>query len=172
LLLLFQAYCKLIGQVNTIKNEAEVINMSEELAQLENILKEAESASENEEIDLSKAAQTTIETAIHSLIETLKNKEFISAVAQVKAFRSLWPSDIFGSCEDDPVQTLLHIYFHHQTLGQTGSFAVIGSDLDMSEANYKLMELNLEIRESLRMVQSHQLLAQAKPIGNLVSTGF
>ncbi|XP_024896017.1 protein furry homolog-like isoform X5 [Pteropus alecto] len=172
LLLLFQAYCKLINQVNTIKNEAEVINMSEELAQLESILKEAEAASENEEIDISKAAQTTIETAIHSLIETLKNKEFISAVGQVKAFRSLWPHDIFGSCEDDPVQTLLHIYFHHQTLGQTGSFAVIGFDLDMSEANYKLMELNLEIRESLRMVQSYQLLAQAKPIGNLVSTGF
>lgn len=146
--------------------------MSEELAQLESILKEAESASENEEIDISKASQTTIETAIHSLIETLKNKEFISAVAQVKAFRSLWPNDIFGSCEDDPVQTLLHIYFHHQTLGQTGSFAVIGSDLDMSEANYKLMELNLEIRESLRMVQSYQLLAQGKPIGSLVSTGF
>lgn len=172
LLLLFQAYCKLINQVNTIKNEAEVINMSEELAQLENILKEAESASENEEIDISKAAQTTIETAIHSLIETLRNKEFISAVAQVKAFRSLWPNDIFGSCEDDPVQTLLHIYFHHQTLGQTGSFAVIGSDLDMSEANHKLMELNLEIRESLRMVQSYQLLAQANPVGTLVSTGF
>ncbi|KAM9678407.1 protein furry homolog-like isoform 3-T16 [Trichechus inunguis] len=172
LLLLFQAYCKLINQVNAIKNEAEVINMSEELAQLESILKEAESASETEEIDISTAAQTTIETAIHSLIETLKNKEFISAVAQVKAFRSLWPSDIFGSCEDDPVQTLLHIYFHHQTLGQTGSFAVIGSNQDMSEANYKLMELNLEIRESLRTVQSYQLLAQAKPIGNLVSTGF
>ncbi|XP_012495351.1 PREDICTED: protein furry homolog-like [Propithecus coquereli] len=172
LLLLFQAYCKLINQVNTIKNEPEVINMSEELAQLESILKEAESASENEEIDISKAAQTTIETAIHSLIETLKNKEFISAVAQVKAFRALWPSDIFGSYEDDPVQTLLHIYFHHQTLGQTGSFAIVGSNLDMSEANYKLMELNLEIRESLRMVQSYQLLAQAKPIGNMVSTGF
>ncbi|XP_070314130.1 protein furry homolog-like isoform X4 [Odocoileus virginianus] len=172
LLLLFQAYCKLINQVNTIKNEAEVFNMSAELAQLESILKEAESASENEEIDISQAAQTTIETAIHSLIETLKNKEFVSAVAQVKAFRSLWPNDIFGSCEDAPVQTLLHIYFHHQTLGQTGSFAVIGSDLDMSEANYKLMELNLEIRESLRTVQSYHLLAQAKPIGNLVSTGF
>lgn len=172
LLLLFQAYCKLINQVSTIKNEAEVINMSEELAQLESILKEAESASENEEIDVSKAVQYTIETAILSLIETLKNKEFISAAIQLKTFRSLWPNDIFGSCEDDPVQTLLHIYFHHQTLGQTGSFAVIGSDLDMSKANYKLMELNLEIRESLRVVQSYQLLAQAKPIGNLVSTGF
>nr|AAH43713.1 Fryl protein [Mus musculus] len=172
LLLLFQAYCKLINQVNTIKNEAEVINMSEELAQLEGILKEAEAASENEEIDISKAAQTTIETAIHSLIETLKNKEFVSAVAQVKAFRTLWPNDIFGSCDDDPVQTLLHIYFHHQTLGQTGSFAVISSNLDMSEANCKLMELNLEIRESLRTVQSYPLLAQTKPVGNMTSTGF
>lgn len=70
------------------------------------------------------------------------------------------------------MQTLLHIYFHHQTLGQTGSFAVIGSNLDMSEANYKLMELNLEIRESLRMVQSHPLLAQATAVGNMASTGF
>lgn len=61
--------------------------MSEELTQLEGILKAAEAASENEEPDISKAAQTTIETAIHSLIETLKNKEFVSAVAQVKAFR-------------------------------------------------------------------------------------
>lgn len=88
-------------------------------------------------------------------------------------FRSLWPNDIFGGCEDDPVQTLLHIYFHHQTLGQTGSFAIIGSNLDLSEANYKLMELNLEIRESVRVVQSYQLLAQAKAHrGRMASTGF
>ncbi|XP_074132974.1 protein furry homolog-like isoform X6 [Sminthopsis crassicaudata] len=173
LLLLFQAYCKLISQVDTIKNEAEVINMSEELAQLESFLQEAEAASENiGESDVSEAAQATIETAIHSLIETLRNKDFMAAVAQVKTFRCLWPNDIFGSCEDDPVQTLLHIYFRHQTLGQTGSFAVIGSNQDMSEASLKLMELNLEIRESLRMVQSYQLLTKAKPIRNLVSTGF
>ncbi|XP_042697806.2 protein furry homolog-like isoform X3 [Chrysemys picta bellii] len=174
LLLLFQAYCKLISKVDTIKKEAEVINMSEELALLESCLKEAESASESgiEEIEISEASQASTETAIHSLIETLRSKEFISAVAQVKAFRSIWPNDIFGSSEDDPVQTLLHIYFRHQTLGQTGSFAVVGSNQDMSEASSKLMELNLEIRESLRMVQSYQLLAKAKPVGNMVSTGF
>lgn len=66
----------------------------------------------------------------------------------------------------------MHIYFRHQTLGQTGSFAVIGSNQDMSEANSKLMELNLEIRESLRMVQSYQLLAKAKLMGSMASTGF
>ncbi|NXO54690.1 FRYL protein, partial [Aramus guarauna] len=174
LLLLFQAYCKLISQVKTIKKEAEVINMSEELAALESCLKEAEAASDSgiEEIEIAEASQASTETAIHSLIETLRNKEFVSAVAQVKAFRSIWPHDIFGSSEDDPVQTLLHIYFRHQTLGQTGSFAVVGSNQDMSEASSKLMELNLEIRESLRMVQSYQLLGRIKPGINLVSTGF
>ncbi|NXN93772.1 FRYL protein, partial [Rhinopomastus cyanomelas] len=174
LLLLFQAYCKLISQVKTIKKEAEVINMSEELALLESCLKEAEAASDSgiEEIEIAEASQASTETAIHSLIETLRNKEFVSAVAQVKAFRSIWPHDIFGSSEDDPVQTLLHIYFRHQTLGQTGSFAVVGSNQDMSEASSKLMELNLEIRESLRVVQSYQLLGKIKPGISLVSTGF
>lgn len=86
--------------------------------------------------------------------------------------RSIWPHDIFGSSEDDPIQTLLHIYFRHQTLGQTGSFAVVGSNQDMSEASSKLMELNLEIRESLRMVQSYHLLGKIKPGVSLVSTGF
>ncbi|KAM9295954.1 protein furry homolog-like isoform 1-T1 [Morus bassanus] len=174
LLLLFQAYCKLISQVKTIKKEAEVINMSEELAVLESCLKEAEAASDSgiEEIEIAEASQASTETAIHSLIETLRNKEFVSAVAQVKAFRSIWPHDIFGSSEDDPVQTLLHIYFRHQTLGQTGSFAVVGSNQDMSEASSKLMELNLEIRESLRVVQSYRLLGRIKPGINLVSTGF
>ncbi|NWI09674.1 FRYL protein, partial [Crypturellus soui] len=174
LLLLFQAYCKLISQVNTIRKEAEVINMSEELAVLENCLKEAESASDSgiEEIEIAEASQASTETAIHSLIETLRSKEFVSAVAQVKAFRSIWPNDIFGSSEDDPIQTLLHIYFRHQTLGQTGSFAIVGSNQDMSEVSSKLMELNLEIRESLRMVQSYQLLGKIKPGVNLVSTGF
>ncbi|XP_010188062.1 PREDICTED: protein furry homolog-like [Mesitornis unicolor] len=174
LLLLFQAYCKLISQVKTIKKEAEVINMSEELALLESCLKEAEAASDSgiEETEIAEASQTSTETAIHSLIETLRNREFVSAVAQVKAFRSIWPHDIFGSSEDDPVQTLLHIYFRHQTLGETGSFAVVGSNQDMSEASSKLMELNLEIRESLRMVQSYQLLGKIKPGLNLVSTGF
>ncbi|NWH70473.1 FRYL protein, partial [Piaya cayana] len=174
LLLLFQAYCKLISQVKTIKKEAEVINMSEELAVLESCLKEAEAASDSgiEETEIAEASQASTETAIHSLIETLRNKAFVSAVAQVKAFRSIWPHDIFGSSEDDPVQTLLHIYFRHQTLGQTGSFAVVGSNQDMSEASSKLMELNLEIRESLRMVQSYQLLGRNKPGISLVSTGF
>uniref|UniRef100_A0A670IXZ3 FRY like transcription coactivator n=1 Tax=Podarcis muralis TaxID=64176 RepID=A0A670IXZ3_PODMU len=156
LLLLFQAYCKLISQVDVVKKGAEVINMSEELAQLEAFLKEAESASDSgiEEMEIPEASQANTETAIHSLIETLRNKEFMSAIV------CIWPNDIFGSSEDDPVQTLLQIYFRHQTLGQTGSFAVVGSKQDMSEASSKLMELNLEIRESLRMVQSYQLLAK------------
>ncbi|XP_039769737.1 protein furry homolog-like isoform X3 [Ornithorhynchus anatinus] len=162
LLLLFQAYCKLTGQVDAIRNEAEVINMSEELAQLESCLKAAELASRNGE-GPEVPAEVSMETAIHALLESLRNHDFGAAVAQVKAFRSLWPNDLFGSSEDDPVQTLLHIYFRHQTLGQTGSLAVLGSNLDMSEASSKLMELNLDLRNCLRTAQACRLLASARP---------
>ncbi|MGH0127198.1 UNVERIFIED_CONTAM: hypothetical protein FKN15_051315 [Acipenser sinensis] len=175
LLLLFQAYCKLISRVDAVKREAEVINMSEELAQLESSLKEAEATADkmDEEIAIPEAAQASSETAIHSLIETLRNKEFVAALAQVKTFRAMWPNDIFGNTNDDAVQTLLHIYFRHQTLGQTGSFAIVCSNQDLSEASSKLMELNMEIRESLRMMQSYQPLAQAKLLNtSSVSTGF
>ncbi|XP_073464568.1 protein furry homolog-like isoform X2 [Aquarana catesbeiana] len=172
LLLLFQAYCKLINQVDTIKKETEVINMSEELCQLEACLKEAEASTDIgiEDCDFSDFYQASAEAAVHSLIEALRGKEFVSAIAQVKAFRTIWPNDIFGGPEDNPIQTLLHIYFRHQTLGQTGSFAIVGSKQDMSKASSKLMELNVEIRMSLRMVQSYQLLSKAKPITGTVST--
>ncbi|XP_041080611.1 protein furry homolog-like [Polyodon spathula] len=172
LLLLFQAYCKLISRVDTVKREAEVINMSEELAQLESSLKEAEATAEQSDEEMT-IPEASTETAIHSLIETLRNKEFVAALAQVKTFRAMWPNDIFGNTNDDAVQTLLHIYFRHQTLGQTGSFAIVCSNKDLSEAGSKLMELNMEIRESLRMVQSYQPLAQAKlPDIPGVSPGF
>ncbi|XP_069780798.1 protein furry homolog-like [Narcine bancroftii] len=168
LLLLYQAYCKLIHQVDMVKQEAEVINMSEELALLEASLKEAEGFSD--EVEVPETLQACTEAAIQSLIESLRKKEFPSALAQVKAFRSVWPNDIFGNGEDDPVQTLLHIYFRHQTLGQTGSFAVVGSNQDLSKVCSKLMELNLQIRESLRTVQSYQLVA--KLTAAIQSTGF
>ncbi|PIO34701.1 hypothetical protein AB205_0060800 [Aquarana catesbeiana] len=91
LLLLFQAYCKLINQVDTIKKETEVINMSEELCQLEACLKEAEASTDIgiEDCDFSDFYQASAEAAVHSLIEALRGKEFVSAIAQVKAFR-IW----------------------------------------------------------------------------------
>ncbi|XP_026878436.2 protein furry homolog-like isoform X2 [Electrophorus electricus] len=155
LLLLFQAYCKLINRVDTIKREAEVTNMSEELAILESCLKEAELVSDGQEgMGVSEAVQSSTETAIHSLIESLRARDFTSALAQVKAFRCLWPSDIFGSETDDAVHTLLHIYFRHQTLGQTGCLAVVGPSRDLSQASARLMELNLQIREALHRAQA------------------
>ncbi|XP_051581277.1 protein furry homolog-like isoform X2 [Myxocyprinus asiaticus] len=157
ILLLFQAYCKLISRVDTIKREAEVTNMSEELAILESCLKEAESGDDGQEgvVDF-EVDQSSTETAIHSLIESLRVRDFRTAIAQVKAFRCLWPNDIFGSEKDDAVQTLLHIYFRHQSLGQTGCLAVVGPSRDLSQASTRLMELNLQIREALCQAQTHQ----------------
>uniref|UniRef100_A0A672ZDI0 Furry homolog, like n=1 Tax=Sphaeramia orbicularis TaxID=375764 RepID=A0A672ZDI0_9TELE len=157
LLLLFQAYCKLISRVDTIKREAEVTNMSEELTILESCLKEAETGNDGQEdVCMSDTAQTNTEAAIQSLIETLRARDFSSALIQVKIFRSLWPNDIFGNETDNAVQTLLHIYFRHQTLGQTGCLAVVGPSRDLSQASTRLMELNLQIREALSQAQTCQ----------------
>ncbi|XP_056895276.1 protein furry homolog-like isoform X4 [Takifugu flavidus] len=167
LLLLFQAYCKLIGKVDTIKRQAQVTNMSEELTILESCLKEAETGLDcQEDVCMPDAAQTNTETAIQSLVETLRGRDFSSAITQVKVFRSLWPNDIFGSEKDDAVQTLLHIYFRHQTLGQTGCVAVVGPSRDLSQASSRLMELNLQIREALSQAQAGQ------PRDTVVSTGL
>ncbi|KAM8874082.1 LOW QUALITY PROTEIN: protein furry homolog-like [Spinachia spinachia] len=155
LLLLFQAYCKLISRVDSMKAEAEVTNMSEELTILESCLKDAETGSDGQEdVCMTESPQTNTEAAIQSLIETLRARDFGSALSQIKAFRSLWPSDIFGSEADDAVQTLLHIYFRHQTLGQTGCLAVVGPSRDLSPASARLTELNLQIREALGRVST------------------
>ncbi|XP_061593948.1 protein furry homolog-like isoform X5 [Cololabis saira] len=167
LLLLFQAYCKLISRVDTIKREAEVTNMSEELGILESCLNEADTGNDGQEdVCMSDNAQTNTETAIQSLIETLRARDFRSALTQVKIFRSLWPNDIFGNETDNAVQTLLHIYFRHQTLGQTGCLAVVGPSRDLTQASTRLMELNLQIREALSRAQAGQ------PHTTMLSTGL
>uniref|UniRef100_A0A8C2CMS3 Furry homolog, like n=1 Tax=Cyprinus carpio TaxID=7962 RepID=A0A8C2CMS3_CYPCA len=118
LLLLFQAYCKLISRVDTIKREAEVCFY------------------------------------LFLYLFTSINPPSVS-LTSLPSLRCLWPNDIFGSERDDAVQTLLHIYFRHQTLGQTGCLAVVGPSRDLSQASTRLMELNLQIREALCQTQMH-----------------
>lgn len=67
---------------------SKVTNMSEELTILESCLKEAETGNDGQEdVCMSDNAQTNTETAIQSLIETLRARDFISAITQVKVFR-------------------------------------------------------------------------------------
>lgn len=77
--------------------------------------------------------------------------------------RKMWPTDIFGSRSEDEVQTLLNIYFRHQTLGQTGTFALVGSKQDLTEICVKLMELNGEIRDMIRRAQGYRAITTFLP---------
>lgn len=96
-----------------------------------------------------------------------RNKFLLYSLLQPSSTsRSLWPNDIFGNETDNAVQTLLHIYFRHQTLGQTGCLAVVGPSRDLSQASTRLMELNLQIREALSQAQVYQ------PQTTIVSTGL
>lgn len=62
--------------------------MSDELTILESCLKEAETGNDGQEdVCMSDNAQTNTETAIQSLIETLRARDFSSALTQVIIFR-------------------------------------------------------------------------------------
>uniref|UniRef100_A0A8C1XEW7 Furry homolog a (Drosophila) n=1 Tax=Cyprinus carpio TaxID=7962 RepID=A0A8C1XEW7_CYPCA len=61
------------------------------------------------------------------------------------------------------IQTLLNIYFRHQTLGQTGTFALVGSKQDLSEICNRLTELNCEIRDMIRRAQGYRAITAFLP---------
>lgn len=86
--------------------------------------------------------------------------------------RILWPNDIFGSSSDDEVQTLLNIYFRHQTLGQTGTYALVGSNQSLTEICTKLMELNIEIRDMIRRAQSYRVINTFLPDSSVSGTSL
>uniref|UniRef100_A0A8C7U683 Furry homolog a (Drosophila) n=1 Tax=Oncorhynchus mykiss TaxID=8022 RepID=A0A8C7U683_ONCMY len=89
---------------------------------------------------------------------------FISSVPEVRLLGvRVWPSDIFGSSSEDETQTLLNIYFRYQTLGQMGTFALVGSKQDLSEICVKLMELNGEIRDMIRRAQGYRAITTFLP---------
>uniref|UniRef100_A0A669EJ86 Furry homolog, like n=1 Tax=Oreochromis niloticus TaxID=8128 RepID=A0A669EJ86_ORENI len=138
LLLLFQAYCKLIMHLFTD------LNMFSE-----------------EPTNKPKHLRKTFYPAAKNVFCTVPFSSHLFFIS-----RSLWPNDIFGNETDDAVQTLLHIYFRHQTLGQTGCLAVVGPSRDLSQASSRLMELNLQIREALSQAQTCQTHT------NIVSTGL
>ncbi|ELK18720.1 Protein furry like protein [Pteropus alecto] len=190
LLLLFQSYCKLIGQVHEVSSMPEVrpsaqrskhillqlLNMSRELSDLKRNLKEATAAIAADALYVEGAwpepTFASTEAAIQSMLECLKSNELGRALRQIRECRSLWPNDIFGSSSDDEVQTLLNIYFRHQTLGQTGTYALVGSNQSLTEICTRLMELNVEIRDMVRRARSYRVLTAFLPDSSVSGTSL
>ncbi|KAJ8412470.1 hypothetical protein AAFF_G00128060 [Aldrovandia affinis] len=172
LLLLFQSYCKLIGQVHAISSIPELLNMSRELNDLKTSLRLAAAAASGGEGPATEPAFATSEAAVQAVLESLKKSEFTTAIRHIQECRSVWPNDIFGSSSEDEVQTLLNIYFRHQSLGQTGTFALVGSRQDLSEICVKLMELNGEIRDMIRRAQGYRVITAFLPDSSASGTSL
>nr|XP_006005371.1 PREDICTED: protein furry homolog isoform X2 [Latimeria chalumnae] len=174
LLLLFQSYCKLIGQVHAVSTMPELLNMSRELSDLKKNLKEAALAAEppTEGAASSEPTFSSSEAAIQSMLECLKNNDLTTALQQIKECRNVWPNDVFGNSTEDEAQTLLNIYFRHQSLGQTGTYALVGSNQDLSEIGSKLMELNIEIQDMIRRAQSYRVVTTFLPDSSVSGTSL
>ncbi|KAK5868877.1 hypothetical protein PBY51_009853 [Eleginops maclovinus] len=168
LLLLFQSYCKLIEQVHAIGSIPELTNISRELNDLKSYLRVAAASVTNDEMaacesSCSEPTFNSSEAAVQALLECLNTNEFPTAIRYIRECRTMWPNDIFGSPSEEEIQTLLNIYFRHQTLGQTGTFALVGSKQDLTEISAKLMELNREIRDMIRRAQGYRAITAFLP---------
>ncbi|XP_051534407.1 protein furry homolog isoform X1 [Myxocyprinus asiaticus] len=173
LLLLFQSYCKLIGQIHAISAVPELQNMSIELSELRRNLQAAaalvasEPAAERRDPN-AESTYSSSEAAVQAILESLKNNEFSRAIRYIQECRKLWPNDIFGSNSENEIHTLLNIYFRHQTLGQIGTFALVGSNQDMSEICSRLTELNCEIRDMIRRAQGYRAITAYLPDSSVI----
>uniref|UniRef100_A0A8C4ID95 Furry homolog b (Drosophila) n=1 Tax=Dicentrarchus labrax TaxID=13489 RepID=A0A8C4ID95_DICLA len=166
LLLLFQSYCSLIGQVHAISSVPELLNMSRELTDLKTSLQAAEVAA------MVVPSFPTSEAAVQAILECLKNNEFTKAVRYIQECRRQWPSGVFGGSSESEVQTLLNVYFRHQTLGQTGTIALVGSRQDLSLICSKLLELNGEIRDMIRRAQGYRVVTTYLPDSSASGTSL
>uniref|UniRef100_A0A3Q2NNL5 FRY microtubule binding protein n=1 Tax=Fundulus heteroclitus TaxID=8078 RepID=A0A3Q2NNL5_FUNHE len=167
LLLLFQSYCSLIGQVHAISSVPELLNMSRELTGLKSSLQAAEAVAAMVVPDF-----PTSEAAVQAILECLRSHEFTKAVRYIQECRRQWPSGVFGGSSETEVQTLLNIYFRHQTLGQTGTIALVGSRQDLSLICSKLLELNGEIREMIRRAQGYRVVTTYLPDSSASGTSL
>uniref|UniRef100_A0A8B9VE70 FRY microtubule binding protein n=1 Tax=Anas zonorhyncha TaxID=75864 RepID=A0A8B9VE70_9AVES len=156
LLLLFQSYCKLIGQVHEVSSMPEVPLLTFiELFWLVNMC----------------TSILLLEISITWFCSVLIPHND-APILFLFGCRILWPNDIFGSSSDDEVQTLLNIYFRHQTLGQTGTYALVGSNQSLTEICTKLMELNIEIRDMIRRAQSYRVINTFLPDSSVSGTSL
>uniref|UniRef100_A0AAZ3PWP9 Furry homolog b (Drosophila) n=1 Tax=Oncorhynchus tshawytscha TaxID=74940 RepID=A0AAZ3PWP9_ONCTS len=129
LLLLFQSYCKLIGQVHAVNHKSFTILI-------------------------------------------LITDPFLSSPSPLPPSRRLWPNGVFGGGSESEVQTLLNVYFRHQTLGQTGTIALVGSRQDLSLICSKLLELNGEIRDMIRRAQGYRVVNTYLPDSSASGTSL
>lgn len=90
----------------------------------------------------------------------------------VNSPRRQWPCGVFGGSSESEVQTLLNIYFRHQTLGQTGTIALVGSRQDLSLICSKLLELNGEIRDMIRHAQGYRVVTTYLPDSSASGTSL
>uniref|UniRef100_A0A8D3BRH4 FRY microtubule binding protein n=1 Tax=Scophthalmus maximus TaxID=52904 RepID=A0A8D3BRH4_SCOMX len=133
LLLLFQSYCSLIGQVHAISSVPEVSHKSY------NTLSHVRTPH----------PFFSNFMLIHHILHS-----FFNLIC-----RRQWPSGVFGGSSESEVQTLLNIYFRHQTLGQTGTIAL-------------LLELNGEIRDMIRRAQGYRVVTTYLPDSSVSGTSL
>uniref|UniRef100_A0A673BAW5 Furry homolog b (Drosophila) n=1 Tax=Sphaeramia orbicularis TaxID=375764 RepID=A0A673BAW5_9TELE len=116
---------------------------------------------------------------VHAPVYMLSNTPIIIQFLELSDYSSdrvnriiYWPNGVFGGSSESEVQTLLNVYFRHQTLGQTGTIALVGSRQDLTLICSKLLELNGEIRDMIRRAQGYRVVTTYLPDSSASGTSL
>uniref|UniRef100_A0A8C9YLR1 FRY microtubule binding protein n=1 Tax=Sander lucioperca TaxID=283035 RepID=A0A8C9YLR1_SANLU len=176
LLLLFQSYCSLIGQVHAISSVPEVSPIIAQKGSDSDKQKQTKNTQNVPAIQQNPgwiSPATVIRKRSWSFTTHIQtcNIRFTEYRLHNVQMRQ-WPNGVFGGSSESEVQTLLNVYFRHQTLGQTGTIALVGSRQDLSLICSKLLELNGEIRDMIRRAQGYRVVTTYLPDSSASGTSL
>ncbi|XP_076807227.1 protein furry homolog-like isoform X2 [Clavelina lepadiformis] len=169
LLVIFQTFCKLVNAFTSKSQERTDVTKTL-IALHKQVLsedkKEEESSSEEKCSDLEGDMRSmTSDEAVVALNMSLEEKDFKLSVAQLRVLRRLWPSGNFGEDEDSAANYLTMLYYQHNTAKDHEGEAihcVLGENAGMQDWCEKLMDVNMQIQQSLQLLEVKPKVRESK----------
>ncbi|XP_078684764.1 protein furry homolog-like isoform X1 [Branchiostoma floridae x Branchiostoma belcheri] len=166
LLLLFQSYSKLVKLLSTAANAPQVTDFSRDATDLKARLQQAIYDVDNGSVSQVGQVDTVSlsrQVAEDSLLENLKNGQLTTCVQLIRAFRSMWPNLVFGSADEDDMEYLLALFCKHVADNKTGVLVMTRADTDLSGVCHRLMEVNIQLLSSLKLLELPPKSPQSSP---------
>eukprot|EP00058_Branchiostoma_floridae_P025946 XP_002611436.1 hypothetical protein BRAFLDRAFT_117220 [Branchiostoma floridae] len=166
LLLLFQSYSKLVKLLSTAANAPQVTDYSRDATDLKARLHQAIYDVDNGSVlPLGQVDTVSLsrQVAEDSLLENLKNGQLTTCVQLIRAFRSMWPNLVFGSADEDDMEYLLALFCKHVADNKTGVLVMTRADTDLSGVCHRLMEVNIQLLSSLKLLELPPKSPQSSP---------
>lgn len=161
-LLVFESYCKLIGMLTTTAKNHQICDLSQDVINVyQEIMQTSPEAETGKSQDIEVA--TTRASADLSLYDLMFAKQWNKALRYVKVNRNHWLADQHRHSEEDEIEIILNVYCQQlldkfdNASKMSGIIISIKTDEELSDLCSRLMEINVQLSTSIRMLERMKL---------------